>query len=403
MKIDLLITELNTGGAERCCASLASYLVSRQHCVRLFSLGPAPAPPRDALIKELQHVSEACRSDVARGTSGGSLEIHFLNANHWSAFLSVRKQLMGLVRTSPPDVAQSFLWHANLVAASVYPKFDVPLSGGVRVVEPRRWRAWFATFWSRRMEKVVCVSDAVAQWCHEREGIPWSKLRVIPNGVAIQDGSIATMDESSTFLDSIHPTRAATPARLPTDGMSQKDRLLLFVGRFELQKGVDVLMEHAEELLTRLPEHRLVLLGEGPLRSDWLAFRDRSKVGSRIDVLGQRDDVLEWMRRSELLLLPARYEGMPNVVLEAMSVGMPVAVTRVEGIDCVLGASTDSQSVPRDAWRDWVELVVRLASQPELRVTLGHANQQRVVAEYSLEGQLAKYEALFHEIAPNAG
>ncbi|MBM3964482.1 MAG: glycosyltransferase, partial [Planctomycetes bacterium] len=391
MKIDLLITELNTGGAERCCASLASYLVSRQHCVRLFSLGPAPMPPRDALIKELHHLSEACRSALAQGTSGGSLDLHFLNANHWSSFLSVRKQLKGWVRSSPPDVAQSFLWHANLVAASVYPKFDVPLSGGVRVVEPRRWRAWFAPFWSRRMEKVVCVSDAVAQWCHESEGIPRSKLRVISNGVAIQGRLVAPADETSTPLDSIHPAHHSPLAMMPADGISRSDRILLFVGRFELQKGVDVLMEHAEEILARLPEYQLVLLGEGPLRSDWLAFRDRSKLGARIDVLGQRDDVLEWMRRSELLLLPTRYEGMPNVVLEAMSVGLPVAVTRVEGIDCILGESTDSQSVPRDAWRDWVELVVRLASQPELRVSLGRANQQRAVAEYSLDGQLAKY------------
>jgi glycosyltransferase involved in cell wall biosynthesis len=403
MKIDLLITELNTGGAERCCASLASYLVSRQHAVRLLSLGPAPTPPRDTLVKELQKVSEACRSARAQGTPYGSLEIHFLNASHWSALLSVRKRLMGLVRSSPPDVAQSFLWHANLVAASVYPKFQVPLSGGVRVVEPRHWRAWFASYWSRRMERVVCVSNAVADWCHEHEGIPWSKLRVIPNGVAIHDISIQSLDQSPIPSDSRGPTQGSARGMMLATGIPPTARILLFVGRFELQKGVDVLMERAEEILSRLPEHRLVLLGDGPLRSKWLAFRDRSKVGSRIDLLGQSDDVLEWMRCSELLLLPARYEGMPNVVLEAMSVGLPVAVTRVEGIESVLGEQTEPQTVPRDAWEDWVELVVRLASQHEMRATLGRANQERAASEFSLALQLAKYDVLFRELVPNAG
>lgn len=402
MKIDLLITELNTGGAERCCASLATYLVSRQHCVRLFSLGPEPKPPRDALVNELQEVSEACRAARAHGTQSGSLEIHFLNASHWNSFLAVRKRLMGLVRSSPPDVAQSFLWHANLVAASVYPKFEVPLSGGVRVVEPRRWRAWFAPYWSRRMKRVVCVSNAVADWCHEREGIPRSKLCLIPNGVVVQDISTPHVGESPIPRDSRLHSQNSAHRMMPSTGISPNDRVLLFVGRFERQKGVDVLMERAEEILTRLPEHRLVLLGDGPLRSNWLAFRERSKVGSRIDVPGQRDDVLDWMRCSELLLLPARYEGMPNVVLEAMSVGLPVAVTRVEGIESVLGEQTASQSVPRDAWGDWVELVVRLASQPEIRAALGRANQDRAASEFSLAVQLAKYEALFREIAPNA-
>ncbi|MFN7736068.1 MAG: glycosyltransferase [Pirellula sp.] len=407
MKIDLLITELNTGGAERCCASLATYLVSRQHCVRLFSLGSAPKPPRDALVKDLETVSEACRSARAHGKPSGSLDIHFLNASHWSSFLSVRKRLMGLVHSSPPDVAQSFLWHANLVAASVYPKFKVPLSGGVRVVEPRRWRAWFASYWSRRMERVVCVSDAVADWCHKREGIALNKLQVIPNGVSIhgmsnQGMSIQSIDAFPIRSDSTGPAQGSARGMMLAAGISPRSRILLFVGRFERQKGVDVLMERAEEILTRLPEHRMVLLGEGPLQSDWLAFRDRSKVGSRIDLLGQRDDVLEWMRCSELLLLPARYEGMPNVVLEAMSVGLPVAVTRVEGIESVLGEQTTPQSVPRGEWGPWVDLVVRLASQPELRATLGRANQERAASEFSLAVQLAKYEALFREIAPNA-
>ena len=406
MKIDLLITELNTGGAERCCASLAAYLVSRQHSVRLISLGPAPTHPRDALVQELRKLSEAGRSDRAQAIPSGSLEIHFLNASHWTVLLSVRKQLMGLVRSSPPDVAQSFLWHANVVAASVYPKFEVPLSGGVRVVEPRRWRAWFASYWSRRMERVVCVSNSVADWCHAHEGIPWSKLRVIPNGVAIHGisipGVVGASSPSTSSGDQETSTTEMTTGISPTTGIPPKDRVLLFVGRFELQKGVDVLMEHAEEILTRLPEHRLVLIGDGPLRSDWLAFRDQSKVGSRIDLLGQRDDVLDWMRGSELLLLPARYEGMPNVVLEAMSVGLPVAVTRVEGIESVLGEHASLQTAPRDSWGDWLELVVRLASQPELRATLGHANQERATAEFSLVRQLAKYESLFREISPTA-
>ncbi len=359
MRIDLIITELDVGGAERCCAALAKYLHSNSHQVRLIALGKSPSPDRDSLLRELKE---------------NSIEVHFLRADSWRWALRIRSRLRDLIQSDVPDIAQSFLWHANVVAASVYSSKNVPLIGGARVREPRSWRAVLSRWAARKMHRIVCVSQDVADWCAEFERIPRDKLIVIPNGV------------DTDFKPQAIANRGGVPSSVP---------LLLFVGRLTHQKGADILLRDAESILQQLPFHHVVLLGDGPMRVNWDTLRNASSYRSRIHVLGQRDDVLSWMREAKLLLLPTRYEGMPNVVLEAMSAGLPVAVPKVEGVAELLGDQTETQTVGRDDWKAWTSLVIELAKNERLRAELSAANRKRSVERFRLSDQLARYEKLY--------
>lgn len=377
MKVDLLITELNTGGAERCCAALALHLTHHQHRVRVFSIGPRPRTPYDALIRQLDDAG---------------IESHCFGAKHLWDLPRVRARLRAAVRQQPPDVAQSFLWHANMLSASIYPAFKIPWVAGVRVVEPRRWRAWLAPYWSRRATRVVCVSSEVAEWCVLTEGVPAERLMVIPNGVEIPDACRA----NPWILEP--DARPLKPA--PTS--ASQLGVLLFVGRLEPQKGVDALLLHADAILEQLPTHRLVFIGDGSMREDCAAYQRRSPHAARIELLGQRDDVADWMQRAELLLLPTRYEGMPNVVLEAMASGLPVCVTRVEGIGQLLGDTLELQSVPREDWVAWAERVVQLIRDPKLMHRLALANRHRASQAFERESLLNQYEMLHQSLVIKA-
>jgi glycosyltransferase involved in cell wall biosynthesis len=115
--------------------------------------------------------------------------------------------------------------------------------------------------------------------------------------------------------------------------------------------------------------------------------------------MGKRGDIMERMRGADLLLLPTRYEGMPNVVLEAMSVGLPVATMRVEGVSALLGEGLGAQSVEREDWDGWVRLVIDLGLDRGTLQRLGKANRRRVAEHFVLSDQLAKYETLYRELA----
>jgi starch synthase (maltosyl-transferring) len=360
MKIDLLITELEPGGAERCCVALAIFAQQRNHSVRVISLGKRPDSSLDALVRQLE---------------SQNVPVHFLDANPRTPPWTVRRRLLALLTTSRPDIAQGFLWHANWLGASAYHKLSVPFFAGVRVTEPRRWRAWLSRSWIRKSRKIVCVSHDVAQWCHRFEGAPMEKLIVIPNG--------------------IEPIDFTRPC--PDPRHSAKDRILLVVGRLTEQKGMDALMRWVPRLLEELPEHQLVILGDGPLRASLEHQRSKMACADRIAILGRVDSVHDWMAHAEMLLHPARYEGMPNAVLEAMAHGLPLAAFRVEGIEELLGDATDAQTVPKEDWPDWVDRVIEIGRDRELRRSLGSANRTRAETVFRLEDQLARYLALWSD------
>ncbi len=356
MKIDLLITEIFTGGAERCCAELARYLHEHGHSVRVISIAPAPVSNVDSLLYEQLNDQK--------------IPTVFLNASKSYQLPRARSRLVQQIRNDPPDLAQSFLWHANLLGAWCYSKHQIPQVAGVRVVEPRRWRSRLAWFWRCYPKKVVCVSQQVAQWALQYEGFDSDQLTVIPNGIDLD------------FIPA--------PAK--------REKILLFVGRLELQKGIDVLLEKIPAILQALPEHRLVLIGDGSWAKAWSQWAQHSPLAHRVERLGRRADVLDWMARSELLLLPTRYEGMPNVVLEAMAVGLPIATMRVEGIEDLLGSSLTEQSAPRDDWDAWENLLIGLARNPLTLERLGIFNRKRVEENFDLKAQMRKYELLYQEI-----
>lgn len=363
MRIDLVITELDTGGAERCCAELAKFLKANGHDVRVIALGPSPTAEQAAMLRMLD---------------SAGIESHFLSGTRGWMLPMIAWKLRALVKANRPDVVQSFLWHANILTALVVPAFRIPLVGGERVAEPRRWRHAIGRWAANRMAVVVCVSQGVADWCVKTERIDASKIRVIPNGISAESKN-ALLEESGLSI----PASA---------------RILLFVGRLEHQKGIDVLLENATTLLHELAEHHLVIIGDGAFRPQVEAFSEQRKPVGRVHYLGRRNDVRAWMARSELLLLPTRYEGMPNVLLEAMAEGLAIVTTQVEGVQELLGERFNEQSVPLGAWFDFFERVVLLANDRQHRLELGIANRHRAQTHFNLERQLEKYETIYERL-----
>ncbi len=343
MRIDLVITELDTGGAEKCCAEMALFLQKRGHRVRIIALGPRPQPLKDALIDWLD---------------SQEIETIFLGGMGWWLLPSVVSKLTRLLRSDKPDLVQSFLWHANALSAWVAPSLGIPVFSGVRVAEPRTSRHRIDRWVTARSTKTICVSQGVADWCIKTEKMDASKLVIITNGISINETK-----------QSINPNTHSVPANA---------KILLFVGRLEHQKGIDILVQHGGKLLAELPDHHMVLIGIGSMRPQLDRFAEQPAVHGRVHCLGQRNDVRAWMSRSELLLLPTRYEGMPNVILEAMADGLPVVSNRVEGIAELLGEELESQSSPKDNWEEFFEKAVTLAKSKELRIAIGQANHDRV-------------------------
>ena len=175
MRIALVITELDPGGAEKCLTQLACFLAEQGHVVQVFAIGPPPIAGQDHFLRELEAHSVPVKFGIGPG-----------RVRSMRSFPKVVRWLRAELRQFVPEVVQAMLFHGNLLAALAVDHKRVKVFGGVRVRQPERWRWWLERWSSRRMLKLVCVSEDVAQHCEKIEHIAPEKLITIPNGIDLQ-------------------------------------------------------------------------------------------------------------------------------------------------------------------------------------------------------------------------
>jgi len=384
----LLITELEMGGAEKCLTDLACYLSNHGAQVRVISIASLPKSPRDGLVLRLKE---------------SSIELHSLEANRKSQFTGAVRRYRQLIKDSPPRLVQSFLFHANLLAAVALRRSlrqvvshvasQVATSNqdfcamdwiaGVRVAEPRWLRLKSESIAFRQARRVVAVSEGARDKYRGSCHVDAAKWIVIPNGISQRSNSLS---------------RNWSELGLPADA-----EVALFVGRLDRQKGVSWLIKNAPSWLEKFPNVHLVLIGSGNLeqelqRSILQIETKHQALQRRIHLAGWLPEPRHWMAECALLLLPASYEGMPNVCLEAMAEGKPVVAFDVEGIRELLGKEPGPQIVKSLDERQWQDAICQLLSNPQLRNDLGRMNKERVEAEFELQKQLAKYAILYRSL-----
>lgn len=367
MRIALVITELDPGGAEKCLTQLACYLSDLGHEVRVFAIGPPPAPGQEQFVKQL----ESHKIQVAFGIGLGGVR-------STRSFPKVIRWLRAELRKFAPDVVQSMLFHGNLLAALSVDRKRTAFFGGVRVRQPERWRWWLERWSARRMLKMVCVSEDVTQHCVQQERIEPHKLVTIPNGIDLQ-----LVEKSAIAAKEWDWTRYGLPADA---------RVLLFVGRLHPQKGIEELVARADDLLALLPQHHLVVVGGGPLES-----RLRAIAVDRVHIVGWQPNALTWMHRADVLLLPASYEGMPNVLLESMAAHLPFIAFDVDGVRQLLGDSryVENQIAPAGDFNKFIALTHQMANDNELRAHCATTNYAQIEQHFQLKDQLAAYAELY--------
>ena len=171
LQIALVITELEVGGAERCLVNLACGLDRDRFAVTVLLPGDG-VPRRPKIVWRVDSKTHISPS-------------HFLGfASKWSLPAAVRS-LRAAFDRQRPDVVQSMLFHANVVSGLARRLAGTgALSLGFRVADPSRWRQWVEGRIARRAQRIVCVSQSVADFAARQMGIgSGAAWRSFPTGL----------------------------------------------------------------------------------------------------------------------------------------------------------------------------------------------------------------------------
>jgi glycosyltransferase involved in cell wall biosynthesis len=368
LRVALLITDLDVGGAERALVELARRLDRRAFDVRVWSLAAPSAGPARSLIPALHEALIPVQALQARGARDALRVVRYLVAQ-WKAWR--------------PDILQTSLFHANIVGRLAAWPAGVPhVVSGIRVAEQRgRWRLSVDRWTERLVERHVCVSHSVAEFSCTEGGLPTNKLVVIPNGVDLS------------------PYDGAAPIAADELGIPSGRQWITYVGRLDPQKGLEWLLDNASSWLAAAADHDLLLVGDGPLRAPLADLVRTRQLEGRVHFVGWRGDVPRILAASRLLVLPSLWEGMPNVILEAMASSLPVLATDVQGVRELLGPDADAQVVAVGDAVGWNAKLQALVKDPQLAAQLGTRNRQRVAERFTLDHMIEAYAQLYRSLA----
>jgi glycosyltransferase involved in cell wall biosynthesis len=192
------------------------------------------------------------------------------------------------------------------------------------------------------------------------------------------------------------PPRGAFRAEL---GIAEKTPLAVCIGRFHEQKDHATLLTAFSVLRAQTVEPELVLLGGGPLEQ---AVRDRVDelgLSAAVHFAPPRHGIAQVYADADVLVLSSLWEGLPYVVIEAMSYGLPVVSTDVDGIpEAVEDEVTGLLVKPRDV-HALAAALVRLLRDPELGRRMGEAGRALVAEKFGLDRMADELVAVYEDVA----
>lgn len=289
-----------------------------------------------------------------------------------------------LLREFRPDVLETFTHDANILgmvgAAGLGVPVRVAAHHGQFARLGRGKKTLHRLIVNGPLTSVcVCVSERARNQAIS-EGIRADKLVVIENGVR-----------------PIRPDAAARASLRSALGV--RGKLILTVGRLVPEKAQELLIDAmAAPPLSGLNEAlTLAIAGEGPRRA-FLTERIRERdVSDRCALLGNRDDVPALLNAADLFVLCSRTEGMPIAMMEAMSLGLPVIGTDLEGIRALIGEDA-GRIVPVDDADGLAEAIRRTVSDADEAMKMGVRAAERIRGAFTLETSLTRYLGLFREL-----
>jgi len=174
-----------------------------------------------------------------------------------------------------------------------------------------------------------------------------------------------------------------------------------YVGRIMPEKDLKTWLRAAALVSEKYPQARFVLVGEG---KDNTTFEQLKKLAAEIGIAertyfpGYRSDLIPFYAAFDFFLLSSRREGLPNSILEAMAMGLPVVTTDVAGAkELVLDGQT-GYVLPQGDAASLARAIITLAADGSLRQQMSQAGRQRIEREFSFATRLRRVEGLYEEI-----
>jgi glycosyltransferase involved in cell wall biosynthesis len=326
--------------------------------------------PADAGFEQLRHKAARWQAPLRSVADRGPLDVGVLD------------RLLALCRRERVAVWHGHDYKSNLLGLLLRPLWPMRLVTTVHGwgEYTRRTLLYFRLdlLCLPRYEHVLCVSPDLHEQCLAA-GVPDGRCTLLENGIDVAE-----------FSRSRSPEEAKRMTGLP------RNRLLIgAIGRLSAEKGFDVLIRAVDRLRRDGLDVGLVLAGEGKEQAALEELSAHLGLGEHVRLLGYRNDPRPLYEAMDVFALSSLREGLPNVLLEALSMEVPVVATRLPGVQRVLRHGENGLLVEPGSVEALAGALGRLLRDADLRRRLAEEARGSVETDYSFAVRMRKLADLY--------
>lgn len=361
----------------------------------------APAGTQTNLLKVVRHLDRSrFEPHVIALMEGGELMKEFQEAgvdpvvlntgriyslSGWRTF----QFLVKWMREHRIDIVQTHFLHADILGVLAGRK-----AGVKKMVTARRdegfWRSGRQLVMNRFLncftDRILANSQAVARAVMEKEKVPASKIDVIYNGVEVPHHQ--ENPKSEARISDLQKSLGLQPHDIAIGVVANMRHAI---------KGHAYLLEAVAIAVKKMPQVKLLLAGDGPLRPGLEQQAAKLGIEKSVFFLGVRRDIPAILNAIDIACLPSLTEGFSNSILEYMAYAKPVIATAVGGNPEVVTPETGFLVPPRDA-KALADKILALAESETLRMEMGNAGRRRVEEQFSTKKMTKSYEAFYSSL-----
>jgi len=232
-----------------------------------------------------------------------------------------------------------------------------------------------------KADKIIAVSNELAEDIKRQYKVPEEKLVVIPNGIGV-----------SKFKP------------MPVDNLREKlgladEKVIVSVGAISKQKGFHLLLKILPDILKEYKNMRLIIVGKGPYLQKLKDMAAKFGIENHVIFAGKVSELPKYYNLADIFAFPTlRYEGLPLVVPEAMACEKPVIASRIGGIPTIIKNNIDGILIEPGNLKELKERIMEVLRDEELAKKLGKNARKKVVEKFSLDKMVEDTIKVYEEV-----
>ncbi len=305
--------------------------------------------------------------------------------------------LLKEIRRFRPHIVQAHHYDENIVAAVAVRLARVPCyvvgrhySDHIYALTRGMKRKVFLAgegICNRAATRIAVPAESVARLLTETQGVPGSKVTVIPFGLD---------------FDSYRTSSADAPSKIRREHALKGKYLILTSCRLNPEKGLEYLLQAMPQIKARNCEARLVLVGNGPHESALRRLSCQLGVDDVVRFVGWRNDALDWIAAADVVVQPSFCESFCQVLMEALAFAKPMVMTPVGAAPEVIGDNQRGRLVPPGDSQAIAAAITELMDDRDLAQRLGALGKSYLHRHLGADLTARRYEQLYETVFSEA-